>query len=194
MAREQKVHIIPGFTEGNGHTKKLVRALTANGFVLADNAADANIIITHSGGCFLLPDALAGKTVLIANPPWDYRGSIFKNTLCKITLDIREHRQLRAMKQLARKSVWSGLYFVSCMPRHVQMYRQMPRFAALLKQSGARHIIVVAAKGDPWTRHISIRTIEQNPWCTFLSVATMHDDLWMHPARYVAIIQSIYEP
>jgi hypothetical protein len=191
MKAEQKVCIIGGFTEGDHHAHHFVQVLERQGFSITKRLQDADIIVTHSGGCFLLPENLAGKTVIIVSPPCDYHDSLFKNTLRKIGLDYHAHRDLKRLKHFVHKTSWSGLYFFTHGKQHWQMLHQMPKSGTNLPHIKAQKTMVITTKDDPWSSHISPTTITKNPSYIFLNLAATHDDIWMHPERYVAIIQSI---
>lgn len=74
------------------------------------------------------------------------------------------------------------------------MLQHMPSSISNLPQIEARKAVVIATKDDPWSSRISHATIAKNTEYAFINMAATHDDIWMHPERYVAIIQSTYEP
>jgi hypothetical protein len=51
----ESVCIIYGLNEGAAMGRKLVRALKEAGFTITDDSAGADIILAHSGGCYLVP-------------------------------------------------------------------------------------------------------------------------------------------
>lgn len=60
-----------GGFEGSWHGKKLRSALVDRGFSISRNCSDAEIIIAHSGGCFLVPESnCANIMILVGFPYW----------------------------------------------------------------------------------------------------------------------------
>lgn len=193
MKSEQKVCVIAGFTEGSHHTRRFIQAVRNAGLDITNDPVQASIIVTHSAGCFLLPSDTSSKLIVLASPPCEYSDSIFKNTLRKVGIDYKAHRELRRLRHFIHKTGWSSLYFFTHTKRHREMLRHMPHSVSNLPMIQARKTVVIGTKDDPWSSRISHATITRNTDYIFINMNATHDDIWMHPERYVAIIQSTYE-
>lgn|GEM_PF-1740220 len=189
----QKICIITGFSEGKYHTKKCIRAFTNAGFTVVARAGDADIIVTHSAGYIFLPNNLAGKCVVLVNPPHQYVGAAFKNTLKKIQEDYRHHKTHRKTWQFFVKNTWNIWYMLAEFPRQRQMIRLVPKQHTILPKLNAKQLLFIATRDDPWASRITTKSITSNPRYSFVSLEGSHDDVWMHPEHYVAIIKASYE-
>jgi len=71
----QKVAVIPGLFAGKYTTRPLRKALERAGYKVVPSA-QADIILTHSAGCFELPAPRKGQVVVMVDPPyWPGRSS-----------------------------------------------------------------------------------------------------------------------
>ena len=66
----QTVAVIPGFGEGAWHQKRLLNAFEKLGYIAEADAAQADIIIAHSAGCFYLPKVRPQQQVVLIGPPY----------------------------------------------------------------------------------------------------------------------------
>ncbi|HSX08145.1 MAG TPA: hypothetical protein VLG11_04600 [Candidatus Saccharimonadales bacterium] len=167
-----------------------MQAAQAHGWRVTSRASEADVVVAHSGGCWIVPETNATKTILLANPPCDYKGSLLHNTNRKVALDYKAHKKAHDLGVFARKHFWNGVYFFTHVPRHLAMFKLTARYKAALPSLHAQKIIVTSTKGDPWTGNISLHNIATHPGYCFLSMPDGHDDLWLHPERYLDIIES----
>src|SRR5690349_1106305 len=65
-----KVAIIYGWSEGPWHGKKLRQEISNAGFEIIKQPEKADIIIAHSGGCFMLPQQSRAHLVLLVGLPY----------------------------------------------------------------------------------------------------------------------------
>lgn len=184
------LYFAPGFTEGKWHTKKFAQAAARRSWRVTVRADEADVIVAHSGGCWIVPETASAKIVLLANPPCDYEGGLLRNTNHKIAFDYDAHKKARSLGVFLQKHVWNGVYFFAHIPRHLAMLKLTAKYKAALPTVRAQTVIVTSTKGDPWTSNVSARNIAAHPSYCFLSMPDGHDDLWLHPERYLDIIES----
>src|SRR5688572_18120710 len=65
-----KVAIIYGWAEGHWHGHRLRKELKAAGLEYSHDPANADVIIAHSGGCYMLPDNSQANLVMLVGFPY----------------------------------------------------------------------------------------------------------------------------
>src|SRR5690348_14896227 len=104
------VALLYGFGEGTWHGRRFRSVLETQGFTVADQAEEADIVIAHSAGCFYLPQTSKKQlTVLIGPPYWPGR-SMVANFLRKAVSDFRYYRTHHLITAWWIKSFHNGIY------------------------------------------------------------------------------------
>lgn len=182
------VAIIYGFCEGKRLAGKLKKAIVAGGYALAPNARDADIVIAHSGGCFLVPDdTRASLVVLIGLTFWPGK-----------TLGSRARQKLRMEYDLFRgegqlgawliKTLWNGFYFWN-IRRDLVMQRRLRTYDMHGLQG--RTVVHIRNEDDAFCSP-QITTAPFLSDAHFVTVSGQHDDWWIHPERYIDVISQYW--
>lgn len=59
------VCILYGFCEGPRMAGRMLRALARAGHTITDDPYQADVVIAHSGGCFIVPNDLPAKQIIM---------------------------------------------------------------------------------------------------------------------------------
>ncbi|HSX35421.1 MAG TPA: hypothetical protein VLH84_00635 [Patescibacteria group bacterium] len=179
----KKICIIYGFCEGPRIAARMLTTLKNNGFEITGDPHNADVILAHSGGCYMVPHNVAAKRIIMVGLTYWPGKSITRTFAKKIWDDLTHHRSERAARFWAHKTRWNLTYFWN-----------MPRNFAMLNALRA---------GDFWqlTRVTVVRN-HQDHFCTpdltclpfahkprLVELPGQHDDLWLHPERYLSVIQ-----
>ncbi len=178
------VAIIYGFCEGPRLAGDMLRTLSQAGFEVTSNYQAADIVIAHSGGCFLVPrQSKAKQNIMIGLTYWPGR-SIVRSLFEKIWNDLRHHHNNRKTRAWLQKSFWNLVYFWN-MPHTLRMLRGRARGEFWNVQS----LTVVRNAEDsfctPDLKHIPFTHPPH-----FVALPDQHDDCWLNPDRYISVIQS----
>lgn len=187
--RKPTIYILHGFCEGERSSHKLRAELTAAGFTICKNVADADIIIAHSAGCLLVPPDTAAKLVVLIGLTHNPSTPITTSWQRKLWEDMREYRQQYSLWKWLGKTWWNGVYFWN-MPRNLRMlraYRQpkWPNATQLLLIRNAADVFCTSQPSD------LPETITQH--AALLSLPGGHDNCWHNPAPYAVILKVYYE-
>ena len=181
---ERTVAIIPGFAEGSFHYSQLRKELQQAGFSVIHDAEQADVIIAHSGGCYLLPSASRAKQVfLIGYPYWPGR-----SLLTSIYLKFADLRQQHGILFATKAWLING-WFACNVIHDWWLIRGSHRRKDILTQPlSGRHFI--------WNRYDSYCDPQAvlalaTPNDTFISIEGGHDDIWQNPTLYVHLLQSV---
>jgi hypothetical protein len=181
------VCIIYGVNEGPALGAAFRSACRQAGFRITNDPAKADIVIAHSGGCFIIPAHSRAK--LIINIGVTYRPSrpLLISTIMKVWLDMRAHYQQGRLGQWPRKLITNLRY-----ARKLSTFRTMlAGMHAGRPWNDPRHQIVVRNRHDAYS-HPDICKLQAKGPRTFISFPGEHDDCWLNPERYVHLIQSLY--
>jgi hypothetical protein len=186
MRNKKSICILYGFCEGPRIGKRFEDAVRSANFRITRDPQQADVIVAHSGGCFILPKAHHAQLILLIGLPYWPGKSIATALLEKIRLDISTHRQNRSLAQWLRKTTWNSWYFWNTANN---------RRMLLGKRTGehwqATHAMLVRNRNDvTCTPDPEDLHFEHPP--ALLSLFGQHDDCWIHPETYLAIIQAYY--
>ena len=172
-----------GFVSGPAHGRRLRQELEHAGFTVADIEV-ADIIIVHSGGCWLIPARSQPKLIIYVGMPL---------ALDRPTLTL-------ARAQRASFSPGKGHPLPNLKVRILNIYyllRQGRRNFALVRQAKvaklvefpAAQTVFIANHYDPWPQSAALKDlISSKPWA-FLGLQGTHDNIWEEPVVYAAIIE-----
>ncbi|HUS26713.1 MAG TPA: hypothetical protein VMY99_05190 [Nevskiaceae bacterium] len=162
-------------------------ALAKAGFELTRSMQEADIILAHSGGCFVLPATPQALVILMGLTHWPGK-SIVRAIGQKIRGDLAVHRAEGGLGPWLRKTFWNGLYLCN-MPANIRMFQGRKHGAVW--QLPAHNTILIRNRHDAFCTP----QINELPFAAMPQVVELpghHDDIWMHPERYVDIIKLHY--
>ncbi|HSX33430.1 MAG TPA: hypothetical protein VLF91_03785 [Candidatus Saccharimonadales bacterium] len=179
-----RICFIYGFCEGPRLAGKMLAVLREAGHTITDDPYAADVVIAHSGGCLLVPQDLPKQTrvIMIGLTHWPGK-SILWSLIQKNWNDLLHHRHERAGNVWLQKFSWNMIYFWN-MRHNLRMLRELQR-------------------GDFWhTPHLTLVRNAEDSFCTpylaslpfshqpqYVGLPGQHDDLWLHPERYLTVIQ-----
>jgi hypothetical protein len=179
------VCIVYGFAEGPAMGRRLRLALEQAGFETVSNPARADIILAHSGGCFVLPEKHQAKLVILIGPPHWPGKSLLMAIAQKAWLDMRAHRQGRKLAGWLKKAGWNLVYGAN-IRRNMDMQRG--RKQGSLWQTNAARVVMVRNHQDTFcTPKVHSLPFKTPP--IIVEMIGQHDDCWIAPQKYVDIVQ-----
>jgi hypothetical protein len=188
------VCILYGLAEGPAHSRILRQLLEHIGFRITKNAYEADILLAHSGGYFLIPANNHDKLILLIGPCNGYRGrSMFLTQIKKVLVDLDYSVKHRLFMLWLYKSFWHAIYLAYKQRTNSVMYRGSRRLGKVLPKLNPKLLSVILYRNDPWSWHGNRDELLKLEQACLISHSGLHDDLWMHPEQYVAILQYLYE-
>lgn len=179
-----KIYIIYGFAEGPG----LAWELAKHKVTLVNSIEDADVVMTHSGGCFLLPAELPGKTVAILNPVCGPAERLLIVLGKKIWWDFAYYVRKKQFGAWLRKSSWNLWYMATRVPRNLGIARKARYFENKLPSVRAKRVLVINNALDPWATAVPQSEITKHRY-TYATLPGPHDDIWLEPKKYLDILQ-----
>ena len=175
------VCLVYGFAEGPRVSAKMRRELTERGYGLVKDPGKADVIVAHSGGCFMLPPEHKARLVLLIDPPmWTGRGPL-RGLPAKVRQETKD-------EYWYRKTALNVWYFTRRPLKWMKMGGHIRNGA--LNTRNAR-VMMIRNQEDSFTNPSDALTcVSDNGW-SICSVAGGHDDLWSNPKRYVDVLQGL---
>lgn len=179
--------IVYGFSGGRLHGGDIRKELKAARYQEAKSMREADIIITHSAGYWLLTDAPRARIIMLIAPalPQVKAGRTYREANVGMW---REARQNRYLHKRILWSLYSAGYLIA-QPKHNRKLAQRVKTGdQTFRPPKAPQIVVVTNREDPWPRSklMELFLIEE-PWA-FISLPGSHEHIKKDPAAYVAII------
>jgi hypothetical protein len=184
------VDIIPGFAEGKWHTGRLMRALEPLGYSQAASTAEADIIITHSAGCFFLPNTDENKLIIMIGPPyWPGRPLIVSGSR-KVWGDFRTAWQRGKLDFWAHKLAWNYLYIAA----NILRVFRIARFASrqnLHEALRGKRVAIIRNDDDAWFSPDAADLLPKSETFSFYRLPGEHEDCWVYPEEHAELIDRI---
>lgn len=175
-----KVALAYGYAEGPRIAKEFLSVAHQFGHELV-SIADADVIIAHSGGSYMIPDKNDAKAVMLVDVPYyDSHKSFVKKLYRRVA---EEGWSLKSI----RKFSWNSWYVISSPKRYLQMYRAI--IDGNLHGLEGKKVLFVRNSQDLFgvidqDRQAAVRLnakIEELPG--------HHDDIWAHPEAYLKLAE-----
>lgn len=174
-----KVYILFGFAEGHWHAKNLVAELNKKGHELVKDPLDAEIVIAHSGGCYLIPKHEHFKEIIMVGLPYLPGSEMFKAMANKVSLEKKDAYFFNKMLHAAYYLLTKPVYFY-------RMFRGWRQYTLPLHES--KKTLVVNHKDTFAHMHKLSDLADKHDWdLHFLN--GQHDDLWTNPGPYISLIK-----
>lgn len=153
-----KIAILYGWAEGSWHAKKLLPYLKKHNLVLSNDAISADVILCHSGGCYMVPETKAKLIVLIGPPYWPKK-SMTLRIIKKTYRDFLMHHSIKELKFWWAKSIHNIFYMLLHFPKWVSMHINWKKEA--FPKSTEKKIIVIRNKNDKFCQLSAIKNLQK---------------------------------
>jgi len=174
-----KVALIYGYAEGPRIAQRFITELQQRGHVVVQ-PEDADIIIAHSGGSYMIPASQAKLIMCINVPYYDSRWSFVKKLTKRVA---EEGMSISAMQKFA----WNNWYVYSQPIRSYRMYKQVMH--GVFDGTKDKKVILVRNDRDLFGDISQDRRVaKQYPWKT-RGLSGTHDDLWVNPGQYITLME-----
>ena len=184
-----KVAILYGFGEGDYHGRAFVRKLREAGFDVVRQAKDADIVITHSGGCFFMPPLDHQKFVII-NPPYWPGKSLSVSTIQKVSIDFidfaRDGKILQWFWKTTVNLVHVFRYIFKTLTITLHAHRK--RFYEALRDENT---IIIRSSHDTFLSPDAEQLLEAKTGHSvpLYTLPGHHDSCWRNPDPYIKLIK-----
>lgn len=175
-----KIGISYGFAEGHMQGKQLIKLLRQNGLSVTRKLTEADAIIAHSGGCYLLPEVGKAKVVMLIGFPYWTDKHPKQGLKEKLALEIKDRYWLK-------KTFFNSIYFVAWPRRWYRMWHAF-QGANLPKATSFSSVISIRNENDPFMHPVESEVLAQERGWKVHKLAGGHDDLWHNPEQYVDIL------
>lgn len=178
-----KLAVIHGFAEGPYISRSFRRAVAAGGFSFTTNPHQADLLLAHSGGCFLVPQGIKSAYLILINPPyWPGRHPL-RGVGHKV---IHERKDMFWLQ----KTILNCLYAVAHPAQWVRM-EQAIRRQQWPQPEPQQTVIVIRSADDSFSQSEQLREyISARGW-VYQELPGDHDELWRNPQPYVELLQTL---
>ncbi|HVX56125.1 MAG TPA: hypothetical protein VHA37_00175 [Candidatus Saccharimonadales bacterium] len=172
--------VVDGLAGRPSHSHVLRKLLDGEHLQATEDTEQADIIITHSAGCWLVPKTAAARLVIwIGVPLAENQGRAYRQA----NLQIYRHAGTRRLVPLFAGNLYYALRYFR---RSLAIIRMAKHAEPIILPKAA--YVFIANRYDPWPRSRRLDTFLKTKDWAFISLSGSHDDVWHHPERYAAII------
>jgi hypothetical protein len=189
MAAQTAV-ILYGIGEGDYHGRAFVAELQSAGFEVIRDARKADIVVTHSGGCFFLPPLHLKQIFVLINPPYWPGKSLAASTIQKISVDfidfVTDGRILEWFWKTMINLAHILRYIFKTLTITLHAHKQ--RFYEAVRDE---RTAIIRSDQDAFLAPNAQQLLEQKVGhvISFYHLPGQHDHCWRNPAPYVEIIK-----
>ncbi|HXE10346.1 MAG TPA: hypothetical protein VN554_02870 [Verrucomicrobiae bacterium] len=174
-----------GFLGGPAHSRRLRSMLHKQGLLPTRNLQEADIIIAHSAGCWLIPSGSSARLVIFIGMPLAQanRGKAYRQA--NISNFTNSCKDLKLFSWIT--GVCLDWYYALIQPRRNWTIIRRSRRAVPSVVPTAAHIFI-SNRYDPWPKSEQLDKLIRSKEWTFVEFPGSHEDIWRHPERYASII------
>jgi hypothetical protein len=181
---KRTVCVLFGGAEGERIAINFFRALKEAGFLIVKDSSKADIIIAHSAGCYMLPETVRARKIILINIPHWPGKSIFRGLLQKTKHDLQFSLSNRYRRWFVYKTIWNTWYFLR-IDTALKMFRGRIR-GRLWEDMSAEKIIVRNTEDAFCGPDLSTLPFKHD--VTHVALSGQHDDLWINPKPYIDLL------
>lgn len=182
----KKIAIIYGWGEGAWEGKQFRDLLVGSGFSIVDKPVDADIVFTHSLGCYLVPGGLNSRKIfLVGLPYWPGRGS-FKSVLIKLFREIKYHRRNQDLGWWLAK-ILHNVWYILTRPS-ASYYALSKKKIKYLPEASKNRVFLVRPVDDTFCHPDIMKLLPKNSVSRFIGIDGAHDDCWVNPRPYIDLL------
>lgn len=185
------VAIVYGFAEHDWTGRYFCEQLEASGFeIIADEAA-ADILVSHSAGCFYLPDTGPEQLTVLIGPPYWPGKSMSWAFLQKFYLDFKAYVRRGRLLPWLDKTAHGAAYVLGGLRKAVWIARNANRhdFYVALRN---KDVVIIRAEQDTFLTPAAPQLLANKAVFSFRTVPGQHDECWLDPKPYIEVIKSEY--
>lgn len=176
-----------GWSEGPWQSRLFAKNLSRNGFSLSKDPANADIIIAHSSGCYLVPKKFQAEVVFLIDPPyWPGRSSI-SSIVANIAVGAREHHKEGEIRWWLNKLAHNGWYAIT-RPQGTYHASTRIKLKHLPKAPPAQSIVLVRNIRDTFCDPKIMNLVGKERGYKFTQLPGAHEHCWIHPELYIDLL------
>ncbi len=183
MSRRPRLYIAYGLCEGPRIGATFEAALKAAGFVIVRGPTGADVIVAHSGGCFVLPAAAIGTPAVFIGLPYVFHASLLKAFCANIWRGFRGHASQRSTARWLYETLWNLIY-----AWNLRYNWQMLRGMRSANWRAFQNVTLICNRHDAICVP-DFKRLPLAPNTIGINIAGEHSDCWDNPAPYVALIK-----
>lgn len=193
MAAKKKVALLYGIGEGDYQGRAFVAALQKAGFKVTRDENAADILVTHSAGCWFLPLDYKSKKIVCIGPPYWPGRPLALNTLRKVLIDFWDMARDGAVLAWLNKTAMNLAYIVRYIILKIFTGRYKIRQHRFYRALGLRQMYIIRNRHDAFLTPDAEVVIMKNlgKRVHIHHLPGQHDSCWRDPAPYVQFISSI---
>lgn len=182
----KKVAIIYGWAEGPWQAKKIKEALQDKDLGLAKNIRQADVIIAHSSGCYLVPKNIKAKLIILIGLPYWPGRSLASSDAKKLISEIRYHRRNKNTFWWLNK-IMHNIWYIFTRP-HKSLYIFTRHSASSLPDGNKYKTILVRPTDDTFCHPEIMKILKPAKSYAFIDINGAHDDCWLNPKPYIDLL------
>jgi hypothetical protein len=170
-----------GLVGGSLHARKFKRLMRQAGYIYCSSPSEADIVIAHSAGCWLLPAEARPKLLLYVGMPLNQEQPFQ-------TMQAAKHATIQTVRRWRRAKIrLKNTYYMTTQLRRNLAIRRMAKTAQPTILPTCQTVFI-ANRLDPWLKTAGLQIyVDEQDWA-FINLPGAHGHIWVYPEQYIKLI------
>lgn len=188
----KKVAIIYGWAEGPWQSRQFAQAAARRGLTMTTDLSRADIIFAHSSGCYLVPEDVNARLVMLVGLPY-WPGQILPSgILRKLISELEHHRRTNGLIWWLNKITHNTWYILT---RPQATYWGLTRHKEKNLPDGRNRTVLLVRPSDDTMHHPETADLlTKAESYESVEIPGAHDDCWLYPEPYLDLIERFERP
>ena len=183
----KSVAIVHGWAEGPWQSKRLRKHLSQKGFQYTKQGNSADVVITHSFGCYLVPKKSKASLIVLINPAYWPGRTLATSAIKKQKEDLMNTHRHSGLMWWASKLLHNGWYILS-KPRLSYYLFSHHKPQNIPRPQKARKVVIVRNSNDTFCPPNILDLLKEEDGYKLVKFNGGHDDCWMNPEPYIDLL------
>lgn len=179
------VAFVYGWSEGGWQSRIFRSRLKKRGIAEA-KAEQADIIIAHSSGCYLVPNENKAKLIVLIGLPYWPKRSLITSGVINTALGLKYHRAGGSVTWWLNK-LSHNFWYMLARPS-ATYYAYAKHSASHLPDGKNKKVLLVRNKNDAFCHPDIQKLLPKTKNYKLVEMPGDHEHCWLHPEKYIELI------
>jgi hypothetical protein len=184
MHKPKTVAFIYGWSEGNWQSKKFRKLVAHRGYTTVKDPYKADIVIAHSSGCYLVPNNIHPKQIVLIGIPYWPKKRAYSSVAHNITVGLKNHSRGTNFFWWVNKLAHNFFYiFAHPAATYFALTKMKPK-----NLPEHPKVILIRNMNDTFCHPNIQKLLPKTRSYKFAELPGDHEDCWLHPEPYIKLI------
>lgn len=181
------IAVLEGWAGGPRLSRNFTTYAHGRGLILSKKPTQADYIVAHSTGCYMLPRQLKAKRIMLIDPPYWPGESIVGRWINMNKGELRVLLQQHGYWRFFRNKFWE-IYYIFAKPSYSwSVFRNQSHLDFIDKLAGKK-VVLVRNQADEFCSPDIKQALAGHKNFTYVEVPGYHGDYYLNPEPYIDLL------